>query len=229
MFCVSPVLWPTIRNLSLWTNISILCGLTYKTTSYTLCNKVISFQQRKMMQKTFCLLIIYLCLLCKSLISSDIAITSQPWGGRFGDQLFLYTKTKWLAYKYNLKLFYRPFTYSDNLTLHYEENQLDADTEKEYKNKFKLNSEQNLNTHKNLNALYICNYFAALLSNTDIFQSSQLYKGLYQSLYENIIKDPQFAILLRKLLEPTFQIPLIDDSVKKKYMYRHPYPYWWRI
>jgi len=46
------------------------------------------------------------------------AITYNLNGGRFGDNLFSYCKTKWLADKYGIPLLYKPFQYSKKLELH---------------------------------------------------------------------------------------------------------------
>ena len=32
-------------------------------------------------------------------------ITSDSWKGRFGDQLYLYAKTKWITNKFNIQFF----------------------------------------------------------------------------------------------------------------------------
>ena len=50
------------------------------------------------------------------------AITWEPNGGRFGDNLFSYSKAKWLSYKFDIPLLYLPFKYSDQLILHEREN-----------------------------------------------------------------------------------------------------------
>ena len=46
------------------------------------------------------------------------AITYNLNGGRFGDNLFSYCKTRWLADKYGIPLLYKPFQYSKKLKLH---------------------------------------------------------------------------------------------------------------
>jgi hypothetical protein len=49
------------------------------------------------------------------------AITWEPNGGRFGDNLLSYSKAKWLSYTFNIPLLYLPFKYSDLLVLHQQE------------------------------------------------------------------------------------------------------------
>ncbi len=45
--------------------------------------------------------------------------------GRFGDNLLAYIHAKWIAYRYNVHMLYRPFIYSDQLALHREEELFD--------------------------------------------------------------------------------------------------------
>ncbi len=49
---------------------------------------------------------------------------------RFGDKLISYCHAKWISYKHNIPLLYRPFTRSDKLILHtkyalYDESKFD--------------------------------------------------------------------------------------------------------
>lgn len=47
----------------------------------------------------------------------DSIVTNGLANGRLGDQLVSYMHAKWVAYKYNLPFYYKPFTYSDQLML----------------------------------------------------------------------------------------------------------------
>ena len=49
------------------------------------------------------------------------AITWEPNGGRFGDNLLSYSRAKWLSYIFNIPLLYLPFKYSDQLMIHEQE------------------------------------------------------------------------------------------------------------
>lgn len=49
------------------------------------------------------------------------AITWKPNGGRFGDDLLSYSKTKWLSMQFNIPIICQPFSYSDELMLHENE------------------------------------------------------------------------------------------------------------
>jgi hypothetical protein len=50
------------------------------------------------------------------------AITWKANGGRFGDNLLSYARSKWISYKFNIPILYVPFKYSEQLMLHEQEN-----------------------------------------------------------------------------------------------------------
>jgi len=66
--------------------------------------------------RIFLCISIFLSFPCLSGISSAVTYTFS--GGRFGDNLLSYCHAKWISYKYNIPLLYKPFDYSDQLMLH---------------------------------------------------------------------------------------------------------------
>ncbi len=50
-------------------------------------------------------------------------VTYEFSNGRFGDKLISYMHAKWIAYKYDIQLLYKPFKYSDKLKMHELETQ----------------------------------------------------------------------------------------------------------
>jgi hypothetical protein len=56
------------------------------------------------------------------------AITWEPNGGRFGDNLLSYSRAKWLSYIFNIPLLYLPFKYSDQLMIHEQETMYTPDS-----------------------------------------------------------------------------------------------------
>jgi len=73
------------------------------------------------MKNNFLLYIIFLLLSTYSIKCVNSAITWEPNGGRFGDNLLSYSRAKWLSYQFNIPLLYLPFKYSDQLMLHTQE------------------------------------------------------------------------------------------------------------
>jgi hypothetical protein len=62
--------------------------------------------------------ILYLLLLCISpLECSEKAVTYTFSGGRFGDNLLAYAHAKWISYRFDIPLLYKPFPYSDQLAM----------------------------------------------------------------------------------------------------------------
>src|ERR1700742_2068654 len=66
------------------------------------------------------------------------AITWEPNGGRFGDNLLSYSRAKWLSYQYNIPLLYLPFRYSDQLRLHQNENMYSLENVHQFKKTIRI-------------------------------------------------------------------------------------------
>lgn len=69
--------------------------------------------------------IIYIVATSCGFINARSAVTYTFSGGRLGDNLISYCHAKWISYKYQIPLLYRPFAYSDQLLMHYLEDYLD--------------------------------------------------------------------------------------------------------
>ncbi|HLB41198.1 MAG TPA: hypothetical protein VJJ83_05385 [Candidatus Babeliales bacterium] len=70
-------------------------------------------------------------------------VTYELVGSRLGDQLIGYMHAKWVAYKYNLPFYYKPFPYSDQLMMHDLEQWYNDDLARQH-HKIKLAPEQKL-------------------------------------------------------------------------------------
>lgn len=64
---------------------------------------------------------VLLVILLKINLLNTFGITYEFSYGRFGDNLLAYIHAKWLSYKYNIPLFYKPFPYSKELILNNEQ------------------------------------------------------------------------------------------------------------
>ena len=94
------------------------------------------------------------------------AITWQANGGRLGDDLFSFIRAKWLAYIYNLLLFYPPFPYSDQLMLCEQENIYTQDIPASFSTiKLLPLKTQNYTINKNDNTLYVCRWKTIIYPN----------------------------------------------------------------
>ena len=108
------------------------------------------------MRKIF---ILFIFIFSNNLLIAKSAVTYDFSGGRFGDNLLAYLHAKWISYKNNIPLLYKPFEYSNNLVMHQKE--------------FHLNSGNNFRSQKKIskfsqhvdaeaNCLYIVPYFSEI-------------------------------------------------------------------
>lgn len=166
---------------------------------------------------------IFLLLLFCSNIQCERAITYEFNGGRFGDCLSSYCKAKWFAHKHKLKLFYKPFTYSDQLALHALEAFYTNETVQSFKKIIKVKSEADILAHKDEHILFVSNFYS---------QTPGLYEyGIQNEQFGQEIKDaltpiapPQFvekpsnsitaAVHVRK--GGGFDQPLASEQIYKK-------------
>lgn len=86
------------------------------------------------------------------------AITWEPNGGRFGDNLLSYSKAKWLSYKSNIPLLYLPFKYSDQLMLHENEQVYTPEAAQSFSTIMHLPVGSKMQLLPNNNTLYISHW-----------------------------------------------------------------------
>lgn len=148
------------------------------------------------MKKIFFLSILFLLLFHYVSVSAEMfnknncssAITWEPNGGRFGDNLLSYSRAKWLSYCFDIPLLYLPFKYSDQLMINTQEDIFTPEvallfstaTHLPYGSKYRLLPDNN--------TLYISHW------KTDIFID----------WYDNI-----FVQELRKTIAPCYEIKKI--------------------
>jgi len=91
------------------------------------------------------------------------AVTYTFSGGRFGDNLIAYLHAKWVSYKYDIPLLYKPFQYSDQLVLHEREKHYNAKELGQFRKYMEFRRGDNLNINRNSQTLYVIPYFAESL------------------------------------------------------------------
>ncbi len=126
------------------------------------------------------------------------AVTYEQSPGRFGDNLTSYIHAKWIAYKFNLPLLYKPFVYSDKLMLHEQEYLYTNDIEDSFDTILTLGK-----------TLPDTNYKKRILYKVPYFPESkwELKHGISFSnkAWEYFIvdwNDPQFIEELKKTIKP---------------------------
>jgi len=124
-------------------------------------------------------------------------------GGRLGDNLVNFCKSKWLAYKYKMPFFYTPFPYSDQLQLSIYEK-----TEREgpgYYRAIQLNHENDINPTAGV--LYVSTYYM----NPNDWQIGDGVIAI-----DFLLNDKVFLDELRRDFEPRYPlnlIPLPNNSI----------------
>lgn len=90
-------------------------------------------------------------------IAHSAAVTYTFSGGRFGDNLLAYCHAKWISYKYNIPLLYKPFDYSDHLMMHTLEQHYSQTVVEKFDAVLYLKNTAFIKAEKNI--LYIVSYF----------------------------------------------------------------------
>jgi len=138
------------------------------------------------MKKTLILKVFNIVLLLTSNISMlcTSGLTNNTWSGRLGDQLIIYSKAKWLSYKYELDFFLQPFQHSNRLKLYFNEKNIN---QARFRKKITLKNEGDITTNQNESTLYKCHFFC----------------HLENELFEEIVKNEEFSRTLKTLIKPT--------------------------
>lgn len=125
------------------------------------------------------------------------AITYKMTGGRFGEQLLTYSKTKRLAKKHKLRLLYQPFSYSDQLMLSVLEEPYNEKRTESLK-KVNLDQEKTISTHRNDSILYITTFYT---------QQDDWYDWNNGSLPKT--HDEEFSQELKRYISPRVPLELL--------------------
>lgn len=93
------------------------------------------------------------------------AVTYDYAQGRFGDQLLAYLHAKWVSFKFEIPLLYKPFLYSDQLVLHTQEQMLTRTFNNKFKQKIVFQYDTKINIFdKKKSTLYVIPYFPENIS-----------------------------------------------------------------
>ncbi len=88
------------------------------------------------------------------------AITWEPNGGRFGDNLLSYSRAKWLSYKFNIPVLYLPFKYSDELMMYEQEAMYTQELAQQFAYIIRIPSLKRYQLLPDNNTLYISHWYA---------------------------------------------------------------------
>ena len=141
--------------------------------------------------------LIFLCFTHLLLADSTDVITYEK-GSRFGDNLVSYLHAKWISYKYQIPLRYKPFKYSSRLVLHAQEIRLSKDPLRAKRMAAIFQPKEILSQSADPR-LYICPYFPE-----DLWEAAH---GGY-SRFQVDWKDKKFRKLVRKMIAPQWKLRL---------------------
>ena len=127
------------------------------------------------------------------LIEARSALTYTFSGGRFGDNLLTYCRTKWMEYQTKIRIKYIPFLYSDYLMMHILEEPLSQDWQQQFKG---VISYQQANGwfDPNSDILYVIPFFPESVWERNCPRNPYLFDVNWN--------DPEFRKELRKMIKP---------------------------
>jgi hypothetical protein len=128
-----------------------------------------------------------LLLLCQPLFSR--LVTYEVPSGRFGDQLIVYMHAKWISYRYQMPLLFKPFLYSQDLILDQEESVRKAPNYP----LIPIENDDTIPQTELEQALFMAQYFP---------ESPYDYKHYKWPTFSIDWNDPGFLCLLRTLIAP---------------------------
>lgn len=135
------------------------------------------------------------------------AVTYEFSGGRMGDNLIAYLHAKWISYKYDIPLLYRPFPYSDqfrfdDIELRYQERFAQG-----IQHHFYLGRNQTVIQNRSLIGLYIVPYFPESTAERIYFRDGQ---GNHFPYFKVDWKDPGFRKIALEMLTPKIPVQVCD-------------------
>ena len=147
-------------------------------------------------------------------------LDDKDWGGRLGDKLIMYAKAKWVAFRYKMPFFYKPFAYSDQLMMHEIDTHWRKDQSTEYvmsEDPYAVNAEKGVTPSNQMNQKIKLESFVMPFSNklhiVNYFFMSEDWGG-YQSAHnaQNVAEwkgaydFKEFRDELRKTIAPRYEM-----------------------
>ncbi len=132
------------------------------------------------------------------------AVTNYLNWGRFGDKIVSYTTAKWVSYKFNIPLFFKPFEYSSVLRCGKEEKKYSKEIAKKFKEVIVSNEQDIIKYEKEDNIIFESKGWFFISSSPGI-----------ESTIEYMLKDQYFAAELKNMLQPVVPLPQIELSQDK--------------
>ncbi len=128
-------------------------------------------------------------------INSRSAITYNRNGGRFGDDLIMYYRAKWIAIKNNIPLLYKPIHHGKNLAVSKLEPHYSKSLEKTFNKVVRIQNEKDPNIDPDANILYVVDWTVTAGARWNDKDFLSVMRTMISPTYNiNYIKKPQNAI-----------------------------------
>lgn len=146
----------------------------------------------------------------------DCAITYLPpsvEGGRFGDHIVAYCKTKYFSLKHHLPLLYKPFQLSNALKLHRQETIFNQMHYMHFKRQLNVNSEADIINNLQPGTLFVVSMYTRLTTSTHVdtvAPSPAVAKQTFfwiDEIYQKMLEDPIFYSVIQDQLQPVVTLP----------------------
>lgn len=139
--------------------------------------------------------------------NAPTAVTYEFSGGRLGDNLITYLHAKWISYKYEIPLLYKPFDYSDEFLFDETESKYSIKHTRKYQRTVLLGREQTVSNNQLKSTLYIVPYFPESACERVYFKDRH---GAYFPYFQVDWKDKKFRALAFEMLKPKKAIRLCE-------------------
>ena len=137
-----------------------------------------------------------------NIVAIDYAVTYEITPGRFGDNLLNYMHAKWISYKYQIPLLYKPFIFSNKLMMH--ENEIKYENEyHKFDKKITLSELNEVNITTKEKILYIVPYFPETFYERNFCKN---YEGGKWYYFNAEWQDNAFKKILRDNIRPNYII-----------------------
>ncbi len=156
--------------------------------------------KKRIVKNIFYSIIFSLCWPIVVTAQANQAVTYWDKGGRFGDRLIAYAAAKWISYKFNIPLLYKPFHYSFMLQLSRDEKKYSQEIAKQFRKKLEIGSNRDVIKHGKNNVLFIIR---------GVYFRIAGYRSLEQTI-KCMLQDKYFVTELQNMIQPIDPLPQIS-------------------
>jgi len=136
---------------------------------------------------------------------SNCAVTYEFSGGRLGDNIISYMHAKWISYKYQIPLLYKPFPYSNELVLDDMETRVTRHRSAKYRRIVYLGKDQTVDLNVKVSTLYVVPYFPESECERRCFTGPGSLPWPYFEVNWN---DPGFKACICEMIKPKTKLQL---------------------